>query len=64
MFQDVLNALNDGSFRIGLHMISYASGGSESFINNRPTPPVPAPGALLLATMGLAMVRFYRGRTA
>lgn len=54
-FADTIAALGDGSLRIGLHVINFASGGSESFVNN-PTetiPPVPVPAAAWLFGSGL-----------
>lgn len=35
--QDVINQLNDGSLRIGIHVIAFDSGGSESFVTPEPT---------------------------
>lgn len=58
-FGDVLAGLADKSFRVGLHVIAFDSGGSESFVSNEQTAEVPLPGAglLLLAGMGAAMIR-------
>jgi hypothetical protein len=39
-FADVLDDLTTGALRIGIHVQGYASGGSESFVNN-PLPPPP-----------------------
>jgi hypothetical protein len=47
---DVISALNTGAFRVGLHVINFASGGSESFV----TQPIPEPSTLLLGSLGLA----------
>ncbi|MCU0669174.1 MAG: PEP-CTERM sorting domain-containing protein [Myxococcota bacterium] len=56
-FSDVVAALTDGSLRIGMHVQSFASGGSESVLNV----PVPEPGTLLLLGSGLAgLVQFGR----
>jgi hypothetical protein len=49
-FQDVLDALADGSLRIGMHVQSFESGGSESILNV----PVPEAGTLALLGAGLA----------
>lgn len=49
-FADVVAALTDGSLRIGMHVQSFDSGGSESVLNV----PVPEPGTLLLLGAGLA----------
>ena len=45
---DVLDELASGELRIGIHVIAFASGGSESFIN------VPEPGATTLLAVALA----------
>jgi PEP-CTERM motif-containing protein len=52
---DVLAAMNSGALRVGLHVIAFASGGSESFVNNVPEPT----SALLLGAgvFGLAALR-------
>lgn len=46
-FADVLDELDSGALRIGIHVIAFSSGGSESFIN------VPEPAAALLIALGL-----------
>ncbi len=48
-FNDVITELTTGDLRIGLHVINFASGGSESFVNN----PVPVPAAVWLFGSGL-----------
>jgi hypothetical protein len=48
-FADVLTELGNGDLRIGIHVQGFASGGSESFINN----PVPVPDAVWLFGSGL-----------
>lgn len=48
-FADVIAELTDGRLRIGMHVISFANGGSESFVNN----PVPVPAAFWLFASGL-----------
>lgn len=46
---DVIAELGDGRLRIGMHVINFANGGSESFVNN----PVPVPAAIWLLGSGL-----------
>ena len=48
-FADVLAELANGELRIGIHVQGYATGGSESFVNN----PVPVPAAVWLFGPGL-----------
>ena len=48
-FADVLAELANGDLRIGIHVQGYATGGSESFVNN----PVPVPAAVWLFGSGL-----------
>jgi len=55
-YADVLSDLASGALRIGIHVIAYGSGGSESFIN------VPEPGLALLAATGLAGLALWARR--
>lgn len=53
-FDDVIDDLNTGTLRIGIHVQGYDSGGSESFVNAPNL--TPAPTALLLGIFGLSVV--------
>jgi len=59
-FNDVLDDLNDGSLRIGMHVISMPDGESDAFVNNGVVIPLPAPAALGMA--GLAPLALLRRR--
>jgi len=61
-WQNVVEGITSGSFRIGLHVISMStSGGSEAFVNDRITyEHTPEPATLAMLALGFIAVR--RGR--
>lgn len=57
---DVIAELTNGDLRIGIHVIAFDSGGSESFINT----PIPEPATALLVGLGLLGLAARRGKTS
>lgn len=56
-YNDVLTSLADRSLRVGIHVQAFASGGSESFVNNGgsgPPPAIPEPSSMAILGIGLA----------
>jgi len=68
VFSEVLNALNVGTIRVGLHLQGYASGGSDSYVNIGRLLPPPGPtvpdsgGTLVLLCGGLAAISWLARR--
>ena len=54
-FETLITALDNESFRVGIHVQDFASGGSESFVNGSGIPgsAVPEPATLLLLGFGM-----------
>lgn len=63
-FDALLGDVATGKLRVGMHVIAFANGGSESFVNGNPPPtaPVPLPTPVTLAGAGLVGLAAIRRR--
>jgi len=57
-FDAIIDAMNSGQLRVGIHVQGYASEGSESFITtgDNGVTIIPEPASMLLAMIGMSMV--------
>lgn len=61
-FSELLDAIDNGGFRIGLHVQGIGPY-SESFVNDEPPPAVPEPGTILLLSIGAGCLVASRVRS-
>ena len=57
-FTEIIDAMNTGQLRVGIHVQAYDSGGSESFITtgDNGVTIIPEPASVLLAMIGVSLV--------
>jgi len=59
---DIVDLLNTGGLRVGLHMQGYAGGGSDSYVSGGTPSAVPVPAAAWLFMSGLGLFGIARRR--
>jgi hypothetical protein len=59
---DVLDAMNSGAYRVGIHVQGFTGGGSESGLASPPVTSVPEPSEFALVASGLTMAAAFRTR--
>ena len=57
---NILNDLGTGGVRVGLHVVSFANGNSESFVNDEDFDVIPEPMTLGLICLGAVLARRNR----
>lgn len=60
-YDELKEGISKGDFRMGLHVVNYASGGSESFVNGPPQVPEPS-SMILLGLTAIGMGGYARCR--
>jgi len=61
LFSDVIDELQSGAIKIGIHVQGFGTEGSESFVNNGIVV-TPAPAALILACIGIPSISWIKNR--
>ncbi len=63
-FTEIIDAMNSGALRVGIHVQGFASGGSESFVTtgDNGVTIIPEPASMLLSMLGTGIVGIFRKR--
>ncbi len=62
--ETIVSAIECGSLKVGMHVQAFKDGKSECFEIDRNPPVVPAPGTLILASVGIGVVGYLKRRHA